>query len=90
MVAKYNDLLEEENLDFLEIPDKIEVDIAKAKLLENENLIEDAMEIILNSKEKVERNQLSIEKKIIADYYQTLAHYRGKWVSFHLSLKLNY
>jgi len=38
--------LEEENLDFIEVSDRIELNIAKAELLKNDGLVEDALDLL--------------------------------------------
>lgn len=40
MASKFNELLDEENLDFLEFEDRLELSMARSLLYENEGMIQ--------------------------------------------------
>lgn len=48
IASKYNDLLEEENLDFLGLEDKIELTMAKADLLDNQGMNKESLQLLLD------------------------------------------
>jgi tetratricopeptide (TPR) repeat protein len=74
-VVNFSDLLEEENLDFFEPEDKLELDMARAELIYEKQNLADALILLENNRDFVQLNAELIEKKIISDYFVLLGKY---------------
>ena len=85
-VIKFNDLLEEENLEFLEFQDKLELDLAKAELMFEKDNLDEAIFILEKNKEVIDKNIFCCEKKLIADYFICLAKYYRVSKDYEISI----
>lgn len=74
-VIKFNDLLEEENLEFLGVEDKLELDLARAELMFEKDNLEDAVFVLENNKGLLQKNLELVEKKLISHYFICLSKY---------------
>lgn len=72
LACKFSDLLEEENLDFFEFPDKLEYLMGKATLHMQEQSYNDALTEMMEVYEEYLDNEQRVERVLCAQYYRML------------------
>lgn len=73
IAGKFNDLLEEENLDFLDFKDRLELSIGQALFYDSEGMVSEALEELQEYSTVIEEKKYDLEIKVYSNYCQVIS-----------------